>query len=162
MDIGSKTPSLQEEAFAVFTIASRNLIHIEPEWILHSENQQADYLSCIQDKDDWLIRLEVFSYIDTLWDPHEVDRISNSFNTQLGRFNSRFWCPGMDLEAVDTFTCNWRLEVNWVCPPLHLIPRVVRHAEETATRGTIEVPSWPSAPFWLILFPGKEDRASFC
>ena len=100
-----------------------------------------------------------FSYIDTLWGPHKVDRFSNNFNTQLGWFNSRFWCPGT--EAVDTFTCDWGQEVNWVCPPPQLIPRVVRHAEETAARGTIVVPLWPSVPFWPILFPGKEERTSF-
>jgi len=64
LDIDSKTPCLQEEALAVFSIAFRNLI--EPEWIPCLENQQADYLNRIQDKDDRSIRPEVFSYIDAL------------------------------------------------------------------------------------------------
>jgi len=137
-------------------MASRNLICIEPEWIPHSENQQPNYLSCIQDKDDWLIRPEVFSYIDTLWGPHEVNRFANNFNAQLGQFNSRFWYPGT--EAVDIFTCDWVQEIKQICPPPYLIPRAIRHTKETSAKGTLVVPSWPSAPFWPILFP---ERALF-
>ena len=39
MEICSKKPELQEEAFAIFSIAAQNLIRIEPQWISHSENQ---------------------------------------------------------------------------------------------------------------------------
>ena len=90
---------LQKEALMVFAIATRNLIRIEPEWIPHTENQQADYLSRIQDRDDWMIRPEVYGNIDSLWGPHDVDRFADNFNAQLDRFNSRFlqtrkqWTP---------------------------------------------------------------------
>ena len=45
LQTGSKKPQLQEESLAVFSIASKNLIRIEPEWIPRLENQVADYLS---------------------------------------------------------------------------------------------------------------------
>jgi len=45
LEIGSKSPLLQEEALAVFSIASQNLIRIEPQWISPSENQLADYFA---------------------------------------------------------------------------------------------------------------------
>ena len=64
-DIGSKKPKLQEEAFAVFSFAAQNLIRIEPQWIPCSENQPADYLSCLKDIDDW----KIFSQLDRLWGP---------------------------------------------------------------------------------------------
>ena len=60
LEVGSKKSMLQKEALTVFAIATRNLICIEPEWIPHTENQQADHLSRIQDRDDWMIRPEVF------------------------------------------------------------------------------------------------------
>ena len=127
---------LQKEALAVVSIATRNLIRIEPEWIPRTENQQADYLSSIQDRDD---RPEVFGYLDSLWGPHDVDRFANKFNVQINRFNSRFWLPGTN--AVDTFTCDWGQEINWVCPPPYLILRSIRHAVETRVIGTLVVPS---------------------
>lgn len=51
LDIDNKKPLLQKEALTIFTITAQNLICIEPEWIPHTDNQQVDYLSCIQDKD---------------------------------------------------------------------------------------------------------------
>ena len=159
LEVGSKKPCLQVEALAVFSIAARNLIRVEPEWIPRSENQQADYFSRIQESDDWMISPEAFAYVDSLWGPHTVDRFANNCNAQLARFNSRFWCP--DTEAVDTFTCNWGEDVNWVCPPPFLILRTIRHAAETFAKGTIIVPSWPSAPFWPMLFPTFNKAAWF-
>ena len=88
--------------------------------------------------------------------PHTVDRFANCFNTQLPRFNLRFWNPG--LEAVDTFTCNWEGENNWWCPPVYLVPRALRHIQETAAVGTLVVPKWPSAVYWPMLFPNKDER----
>ena len=159
LDIGSKKPHLQKEALAVFTIAAQHLIRIEPEWIPRTENQQADYLSRIQDRDDWKIQPALFAIIDLQWGPHTVDRFANNLNTQLPWFNSRFWCPGT--EAVDTFTCNWEQETNWVCPPPYLIPRTIQHAARTCSKGTLIVPAWPSAPFWPMLYPDGCNTASF-
>ena len=42
--------------------------------------------------------------------PHAMDRFANHENTQLPRFNSRFWCPGT--EAVDAFSVSWAGENN--------------------------------------------------
>ena len=120
MEVGSKKPQLQEEALAVFSIATQNLVRIEPQWIPQSENQKADYLNRLQDTDDWKIQPLVFAELNGLWGPHSIDRFANQLNTQLPRFNSRWWCP--NTEAVDTFTCNWGGEINWVCPPTLLSP----------------------------------------
>ena len=159
LNIGSKKPNLQKEALAVFSIAAQNLIRIEPEWIQRTENQQADYLSRIQDRDDWKIHPALFATINLQWGPHTIDRFANNLNTQLPRFNSRFWCPGT--EAVDTFTCDWGQEVNWVCPLPYLIPRTIRHASKTSSKGTLIMPTWPSAPYWPMLYPARCEMASF-
>ena len=129
LQVGSKKEHLQEEALAIFSIAAKNLICLEPEWILRAENQQADYLSRLQDRDDWRINPEVFCELDFYWGPHTVDRFADHVNTQLPRFNSHFWSPGT--EAVDTFTCDWGNETNWICPPPYLIPRVIRQTQKT-------------------------------
>ena len=85
-----------------------------------------------------------------------TNRFASYFNTQLPRFNSRFWNP--ESEAVDTFTCNWEGKNNWWCPPAYLVPRALRHVQETAAVGTLVVPKWPSAPYWPMLFPSKDKR----
>ena len=79
----------------------------------------ADYLSRIVDHDDWSLDHTIFELIDYEWGPHTVDRFANHYNTQLPRFNSRFWNPGT--EAVDAFTSDWQDDNNWLCPPVYLI-----------------------------------------
>ena len=64
-------------------------------------------------------------------------------------------------EAVDTFTVDWRGENNWWCPPIYLVPRLLRHARQCATVGTLVVPVWPSAPFWPILCPRRDSLAGY-
>ena len=159
MEIGSKKPELQEEAFAIFSIAAQNLIRIEPQWIPRSENQQADYLSRLKDIDDWQIQPLIFSQLDGLWGPHTIDRFANQLNSQLARFNSRWWCP--DTEAVDAFTCDWGGDINWVCPPPCLIPRCIRHAANTLAVGSLILPCWPSAPYWPMIYPDGHSTADF-
>jgi len=46
-------------------------------------------------------------------------------------------------------------------PSSYLIPRVIRHILNTSACGTLVVPSWPSAPFWPMLFPKIGKVASF-
>ena len=80
-------------------------------------------------------------------------------NSQLPRFNSRCWNPGS--EAVDAFTVNWAGENNWWCPPISLVPRVIRHAQVCGARGTLVVPCWPSVPFWPLLCPAEGQLVAF-
>ncbi len=102
----------------------------------------------------------VFVELDVAWGSHTVDRFASFQNCQITRFNSRCWNPGS--EAVDAFTVNWAGEMNWWCPPpIALIPRVIRHAQVCAAKGTLIVPCWPSAPFWPLLCPGNQQFAKF-
>ena len=156
---GSKKPLLQKESLEIFQIGVVHQIKLEPEWIPREENQLADYWSKVIDYDDWMVHPAVFAQLDLIWGPHTVDRFSNGYNRQVFRFNSRFWEP--DTEGVDSFTCDWQGEINWWCPPVNLVPRVIQHAHRTRAKGTLIVPEWPSAPFWPVLFPGNGETAEF-
>jgi len=96
---GSRQAALQSEALSIFTTCLRNNIRIEPEWIPRRENELADYYSHIIDYDDYKLNPAVFQWLDALYGPHTVDRFANHVNTQMGRFNSRFWVP--DTDAID-------------------------------------------------------------
>ena len=73
--------------------------------------------------------------------------------------NPRFWDLGT--EAIDASTCAWDEENNWWVLPLHLIPRVIRHARSTKAKGTLVIPQWVSSPFWPLLFTNGIDPAGF-
>ena len=79
----------------------------------------ADYLSCVVDYDDSTVHPTVFETIHKEWGPCTVDRFASYWNAKLPRFNSRNWNPGS--EAVDAFTCDWKNENNWWCPPPYLV-----------------------------------------
>lgn len=157
--VGSKVAELQVVAVRIFKLMIAHQIVIEPEWIPREENEIADYLSRVIDYDDWSLSPRVFRSIDTHWGPHTVDRFASDHNAQLPRFNSRFWSPGA--EAMDAFTIDWSGENNWLCPPISLIPRVLRHAKECRCEGTIVVPVWKSAVFWPMLCPDGTHFAMF-
>jgi len=42
-----------------------------------------------------------------------------------------------------------------------LVPRVIRHAQNTKAFGTLIVPQWLLVPFWPLLFPNGSDPADF-
>ena len=77
-------------------------------------------------------------------------------NAQLVRYNSQYWEPGT--EAMDTITCSWADDNNWLCPPIYLIPRVLKNSR---AKGTLVVPKWLSSPFWPLLFPDGTNPAWF-
>ncbi len=113
----------------------------------------------IVDYDDWKLNPSVFMWLDSCWGPHSIDKFASHYNTQLPRFNSRYWNPGT--EAVDAFTANWAGENNWLCPSVVLVVRTIRHLSACAAVGTLLVPCWQSAAFWPILCPDGVHLASF-
>ena len=157
--VGSRKPELQAGVFRIFCMCFYNRIVLEPQWVPREENTIADELSRIIDYDDWQLNPGVFSLIDSHWGPHTVDWFAAGYNSQLDRFNSHYAVPGT--EAVDAFTVHWGGENNWWCPPLCLVPRVLRHARACAAQGTLIVPLWPSAPFWPLLCLNGCELAAF-
>ena len=159
LQAGSKKEHLQDQAVAIFSICAQYSIRLELTWVPREQNVEADYISKVLEIDDWMLNPQVFEWLESMWGPHTVDRFANSANTQLPRFNSKFWSWGT--EAVDAFTCSWGHENNWICPPPNIIPRVIRHMRNCCAAGTMVVPLWRSAPFWPIICPDGVSFAPF-
>ena len=159
IQVGSGKENLQVEALRIFELTVRYSISLEPEWIPREQNQTADYISRIIDYDDWGIDPAVFDLIDSRWGPHTVDRFASKHNAKLNRFNSRFL--DYNTEAVDAFTVDWQGENNYLCPPVYLVPRVLRHAQACRCVGSLVVPEWPSAAFWPLLCVSEWEFQSF-
>ena len=88
---------------------------------------------------------------------HTVDRFASVYNCQLPRFNSCCWNSGS--EAVDAFTGVVKLTGG--APPIHLIPRVICHAQVCVAKGMLIVPCWLSAPCWPLICPPGGQFAGF-
>ena len=155
----SNKHELQDTAVQIFHRCVVNNTNLVVEWIPRRLIEQADYIGRIAEYDDWHVDPHLFREIDSQWGPHQVDRFAADYNSQLPRFNSKFWCPGTD--GVDAFCYNWHGQNNWCCPPVYLIPRVLRHARSCNAVGTLILPHWPSAYFWPLICPDGQHYAPF-
>ncbi len=111
-----------------------------------SEENLADGLSRMEDRDDWFVKGRVFREAEARWGPHSIDRMADSWNTKLPRFDAVWLCPGV--ESVETFARDWQGENNWVVPPFRLIFDVLLHVAECQALATLVVPQWEGQPWW--------------
>ncbi len=91
--------------------------------LLGLDNGRADRLSWLYPQHEWSLADHLFTLLDCCWGPHLVDWMVLAENTCLPCFNSCFFEVGV--EAVDALTQCWRLDNNWVVPPIVLILKVI-------------------------------------
>ena len=149
IQVGSMIQDLQVIALNVFLFVSQRRIQLDVSWLPREQNSKADFFSKIIDVDDYSVHDDVFVQLDELWGPHTVDRFACCYNTKLPRFNSRFLQPGT--EAVDAFSQDWSSDINWLVPPVTFIGTVLSYMRSCKARGTLVVPMWRSACFWVYL-----------
>ena len=58
-----------------------------------------------------------------------------------------------------SFTDDWSIDLNWLCPPISSIGSVLRHLKLCKTKEAINV--WPSSHFWPIIYPNGKQMADF-
>ena len=61
-------------------------IRLEIQWIPRTENERADYISCLIYFDDWQIMPEFFLRLEELWGPYTVDCFAHSYTAKPPRF----------------------------------------------------------------------------
>ena len=62
---------------------------------------------------------------------------------------SRWMNPGS--ECIDCCTVSWKGELNWLCPPVHLVTACIRHLIASKADGSLLLPFWMSAVWWPLL-----------
>ena len=113
-------------------------VSIDIEWIPHSENKVADYLSKIVDFDNWCVKDSYFWAVDSTWGPFTVDCFANYINAKVSRFCSLFFQHGS--LGDDSLAFNWGQETRWLVPPVCLIPCALMHFLNCGSCGTLVVP----------------------
>uniref|UniRef100_A0A914V7W6 Tyr recombinase domain-containing protein n=1 Tax=Plectus sambesii TaxID=2011161 RepID=A0A914V7W6_9BILA len=129
---GSGLPVLQSLAERIYNFGVSSGCKIIPVWVPRELNAEADEASRIVDYDNWGVKTSFFRICQHKWGPHSVDRFADHHNAKLPRFNSKYYVPGS--EAVDAFACHWGGEMNWLCPPISLIVRTIRHLSSKVAR----------------------------
>ncbi|VDI81742.1 Hypothetical predicted protein [Mytilus galloprovincialis] len=151
---GSMKPELQDIALCIFENCLTHNISIDAEWVPRTFNEKADFISRIIDYDDWGVGEQLFTYLDSLWGPHEIDWFANDDNHKLTVFYSRYWT--VNSIGIDAFTVNWNGVNGWFVPPVCLVSKVLRYMRQCMAQGTIVLPLWKSASYWPILCPTGE------
>ena len=141
--VGSPVADLHEISLEIFDLCLQNQITSKPVWVPRIQNKEADRVSRIIDIDDWEITSTFFNHLNSLWGPFTADRIANSQNKELQRFNSEYSCPGTD--AVDALSKNWEGKNNLLIPPINLIAAVIQYIRGNKVTGVLVVPFWESA-----------------
>ena len=115
-------------------------------------------MSKINDTDDWGIDFESFFHITSTYGEFSIDRFANDDNKKCDKFNSLHYCRGTN--GIDAFSFNWKNDFNWLCPPISLIGKTIRHLKHCKAKGVLFLPEWKSAYFWpLITQDGKHFKS---
>lgn len=146
---GSMKEDLQRLALEIFRVRENLKLIIFPVWIPREMNQRADGLSKLSVSDEWSVSHEVFNFLNIKWGPFTSDRFADHLNKKCAQFNSQFCCPGST--AVNSFTCDWSKDFNWLVPPVSLAIKTIRHLQFCKAEGCLIVPLWKSAAFWPLI-----------
>jgi hypothetical protein len=128
--VGSTVHDLQKLAISIFQICITANVALKVAWAL---NFTADHFSKVFDFDDWSINKYISTFFESRWGPHTCDRFANKENKNVEKFNSQFWCPGM--AGVDAFAYDWSHDINWLVPPVYLIPQVLKYMRNCKANG---------------------------
>ena len=159
IEVGSGKLHLTEVALEIFSLILKLNIEIRPVWIPREDNTIADGISKFKDSDSWGVDEETFDFVQGCFGEFTFDRFADHENHRVSRFSSRYFCPGA--EDIDAFTADWARHFNYICPPVSLIGRAIRHCKMCGAEGVLICPEWKSAYFWPLLVEkrGKTFRS---
>jgi hypothetical protein len=147
---GGPSKALTDVATAIWVLCTDLNIQIQVAHIKGVDNTEADRLSRIPDKYNWKLHPGLFRLIDRIMGPHTVDRFASGVNTQLPRFNARFWEPYS--EGVDALAQqNWGQELNFVNAPFRLLGKVLEVVTMQRAEATVIAPWWPGQTWFRKL-----------
>ena len=67
----------------------------------------------------------------------------------MSKFYSKV--PSVGSSGINAFAQDWRFDVNFICPPVKLIPAVIHHLSIQQCRGVLVIPEWRTAIFWPLI-----------
>ncbi|GMH34835.1 hypothetical protein BSKO_02696 [Bryopsis sp. KO-2023] len=140
----SRTGPLLEEYRKLWVYMDLLRMTLQPVWLPSEENEIADAMSRRNPREEFAINPRVFHQIEMQFEQCTVDRFAAISNRKVERFNARN--GDLYAEQIDAFAQEWRNEVNYVCPPLHLLERVVQFLHLPRNYGRLNVivvvPAW--------------------
>ena len=116
----------------------------------------ADKISKDFDFSDYRLSQEDFNGIAEMYGPFVVDYFASSYSFRMKPFMSRYRCD--EGQGADAFAADWSRGLGYFHPPVGLVPRVLRKAEEDGAEGILVVPCWEGSMMLTAVRQHSERR----
>ena len=80
---GSTKRDLHSLAIEIDDICKSNHIALQVTWIPRNQNEAADVMNKLIDKDDWSLDQGTFLWLDSIWGHFTIDRFTTHYNTNM-------------------------------------------------------------------------------
>jgi hypothetical protein len=149
--MGGRVPSLVAVTTLIHDFALEHQIHLRAEYISTLDNKIADRLSRKFDNPqiEFMLNPSIFTKLDLIWGPHQVDCFASMNNCQLQHYVS--WLPDPFSLYPDFMSKEAPEGRLYAFPPFSMVlPTLTKLARESRT-ATVVIPFWPTRPFWPVL-----------
>lgn len=146
-NLGGPKANLTQVAESVWATALQHNIDIIARHVPGVTNTQADYLSRISTRYEWMLHPGLFQQLDYLWGPHTIDRFASLITAQTSVYNSRYLDP--ETAGVDALAqTDWREHNNYVNPPFRMLGQVLQVICQQRATATVIAPLW-QGQYWF-------------
>lgn len=147
---GTVSPELNHLAKQLWLWCLERNITLHATHLAGVQNNTADEESRVmKDRTDWKLCPQVFSKINQLTGPLQVDLFASRLTNQLRDYVS--WRPDPTAIATDAFTLDWTQFRGYANPPWNLVGRVLAQVREQKAQLVLVAPVWKSQVWYPTL-----------
>jgi len=153
---GTHSPVLCQLALRIWEWSLQRGIFLIAEHLPGIENVAADQESrLMRDRCDWMLNPQVFSQIQQVMGPLQIDLFASRLTKQLPTFYS--WRPDPEAQGTDAFNQDWSQERGFANPPWCLIARCLSQIKKQAARVVMITPLWASQHWYPTILEMLEE-----
>jgi hypothetical protein len=133
-------------------LLNANDIHIRPRYIRSAASRWADTLNPQIDIEVWQLNRRIFAHLQDRWGPLSIDRFASILNTQLPRFNAKWYHPLCEnVNCLHLPEAARRRQNNYCNPPWTALHTLAAKLRELGAAATVVAPYLPSKPWYQDL-----------
>ena len=150
--LGSMKLDCHQVAQRINGLVQKYSLQLEPFWLGREsvQIQVCDYISKDFDTSDYRLSFEDFLQLAGEFGPFSVDFFASSYSRQFKPFFSKLPCS--ESAGTDAFSVSWaRPQFGFFHPPVGVVVRVLRYAEQCGASGLLVVPDWQGSLYMVVV-----------